>query len=794
MSVPTDPRLAVIFAAVAARRLIHFDYRGERRDVEPWRLDFVRGRWYVTGFDRVRAGERHFRIDRIEGAVDAGPDGAFERAAGTTGVRMQPWELGDEPPRRARLLVDADQAAWATHTIGPAAAQHPDGSVELELTVTNEAAFRSFVCGFLDHAEVLAPADLRDDMIAWLGAIAAPRPPTMTRLTAGGRLERLLSIVPWVVANDGPHLADVAARFDYPEESLLSDLTEVLFMVGIHPYTPDQLVEVIVEDGRVWIHYAEYFERPLRLTPAQALALVTAGSSLLSVPGADTDGPLARGLAKLATVLGVTPGDDVEVDLGAAPAVIMSTVRDAIEHRRQLRIEYYAYGRDELTERDVDPLRLTSDQGAWYLLAHCHRAGGERLFRLDRMRSARRPTTPSRRRRSCPTAASSRRHPEDPRVTLRLAPRRPGCPENHPVESLEVLDRRLAACRHGHHRPPLARTAAAAARAPMRPSRRSIAGLGSDPDIAATTAGRVLARYRDRSGTRVLVGWRLTCAEVSSDDLTSPEDPEWVDAIVRRALERAAAEPAAAADTDEPVAPLPPARPQQRAPTSPRSHRLTSRAAPTVDAPVLMTPEVPGQAAASGPPIARYPGSRSVGPAPRRVEAPAVPPRRRHERLRLGPVSAYPFDSDDDGDGVDEALFDDALALDETHDAVVSSRMRSFLEWGAVIVGALAVALLIKTFLMQAYLHPVVVDGDHARDQRSGAGQQAQLRRSATSVVAISWCSAVRRPNPSGEPDLIKRVIGLGGETIQFRDGDVFIRNPAAPSTSCCASRTSTRV
>lgn len=176
VSVPTDPRLAVIFAAVAARRVIAFDYRGERRDVEPWRLDFVRGRWYVTGFDRVRSGERHFRIDRIDADVAAGDDAAFERAAGATGVRMQPWELGDEPPRQARLLVDADQAAWAVHTIGPAAAEHPDGSVELELTVTNEAAFRSFVCGFLDHAEVLGPADLRDDLIDWLAAIAEPAP------------------------------------------------------------------------------------------------------------------------------------------------------------------------------------------------------------------------------------------------------------------------------------------------------------------------------------------------------------------------------------------------------------------------------------------------------------------------------------------------------------------------------------------------------------------------------------------------------------------------------------------
>jgi predicted DNA-binding transcriptional regulator YafY len=91
---------------------------------------------------------------------------------------MQPWELGDEPPRQARVLVDADQAAWAVHTIGPAALEHPDGSIELELTVTNEAAFRSFVCGFLDHAEVLAPPDLRDDLIDWLTAMTESARPS----------------------------------------------------------------------------------------------------------------------------------------------------------------------------------------------------------------------------------------------------------------------------------------------------------------------------------------------------------------------------------------------------------------------------------------------------------------------------------------------------------------------------------------------------------------------------------------------------------------------------------------
>ena len=38
--------------------------------------------------------------------------------------------------------------------------------------MTNRSAFRSFVLGFLDHAEVLGPSELRDDMVAWLERVA----------------------------------------------------------------------------------------------------------------------------------------------------------------------------------------------------------------------------------------------------------------------------------------------------------------------------------------------------------------------------------------------------------------------------------------------------------------------------------------------------------------------------------------------------------------------------------------------------------------------------------------------
>jgi predicted DNA-binding transcriptional regulator YafY len=53
------------------------------------------------------------------------------------------------------------------------------------LRVTNRDAFRSFVLGFLDHAEVLGPDELRDDLVAWLTALAGLTTAVLTRRRPG---------------------------------------------------------------------------------------------------------------------------------------------------------------------------------------------------------------------------------------------------------------------------------------------------------------------------------------------------------------------------------------------------------------------------------------------------------------------------------------------------------------------------------------------------------------------------------------------------------------------------------
>ncbi|MFN8051248.1 MAG: WYL domain-containing protein [Acidimicrobiales bacterium] len=172
-SVPTPPEIGEIHAAIAAHRLVEFTYHGELRTVEPHRLDYQRGRWYLSGFDRLRDDRRSFRIDRIEGGLTSGDDGAFEPPGpveAPPGLRFEAWRYGDDPPVTARLRIDASQAGLGRDHAGADATwtDLPDGSAEVEMIVSNRGAFRSFVMGFLDHAEILEPEELRQDLVDWL--------------------------------------------------------------------------------------------------------------------------------------------------------------------------------------------------------------------------------------------------------------------------------------------------------------------------------------------------------------------------------------------------------------------------------------------------------------------------------------------------------------------------------------------------------------------------------------------------------------------------------------------------
>ena len=97
--------------------------------------------------------------------------------------------------------------------------------------------------------------------------------------------------------------------------------------------------------------------------------------------GGDVEPGHLRGLNDAGQVAG-----SVRVSLDdSAAAEVLSTSRQALRERRRLHVRYLVPARDETTERDVDPMRVVSIGGHWYLEGWCHRVEDVRLFRLDRV-------------------------------------------------------------------------------------------------------------------------------------------------------------------------------------------------------------------------------------------------------------------------------------------------------------------------------------------------------------------------------------------------------------------------
>jgi proteasome accessory factor C len=120
---------------------------------------------------------------------------------------------------------------------------------------------------------------------------------------------------------------------------------------------------------------------------------------------------------------------------------VLPVVRQALERSRRLHLGYHVPGRDEVTERDVDPMRLLLVEGRSYLEAWCRRAEGVRLFRLDRVERVGLLDAPA----EIPAGAAPRDvsqglfrpGPDDLLVTLALRPGAAWVADYHPCESVQ---------------------------------------------------------------------------------------------------------------------------------------------------------------------------------------------------------------------------------------------------------------------------------------------------------------------------------------------------------------------
>lgn len=207
-------------------------------------------------------------------------------------------------------------------------------------------------------------------------------------MSSAARLSRLLALVPWLLVNDGITITEAAVHFGVSPAQLEKDLW-LLIVCGLPGHGPDQLVDIqFWDDGRIHVLDAQTMSAPLRLSGDEAVALLVALRLLAQIPGDHDRDALNRATHRLQEAVG---------DLGGAPTVlvqaggdtsVIDVLNEAIHGNLAARIVYGSATRDEVTEREIEPLRIASDDGRTYVEALCRRAGALRTFRLDRILTA----------------------------------------------------------------------------------------------------------------------------------------------------------------------------------------------------------------------------------------------------------------------------------------------------------------------------------------------------------------------------------------------------------------------
>lgn len=187
--VPSLDQLPTLHQAMRTRVLAQFGYRGRSRVVVPRGLFYREGNWYLAAREQTGEGgeesdrtggeesdrDKVFRVDRIEGNVTLGSAHdhvEVEDFDPSSVMPDDPLLIGGEGEVVALVEIGPVMAARVERQRGGVVERRPDGSVVVEVAVRNRDAFRSWVLGLRDHARVLEPDEMVDEVVRWLHALA----------------------------------------------------------------------------------------------------------------------------------------------------------------------------------------------------------------------------------------------------------------------------------------------------------------------------------------------------------------------------------------------------------------------------------------------------------------------------------------------------------------------------------------------------------------------------------------------------------------------------------------------
>ena len=196
-------------------------------------------------------------------------------------------------------------------------------------------------------------------------------------------LELLIKMLPWLVANNGTSLSEVAKHFDISEKHAL-ELIGQLVVTG-----PSQagggLVDIDFEDAdSIFVSDAKALDRPVKLSEFEAATLLGGLHYLEQFPNLVDSEIVASLIRKIQQAL---PEVESPINVVAAPIseLVRTTVSEGINSKLSLDLKYAGVTKDDLSLRTVDPVTTYSQDDFVYLKAWCRSSQAWRSFRLDRI-------------------------------------------------------------------------------------------------------------------------------------------------------------------------------------------------------------------------------------------------------------------------------------------------------------------------------------------------------------------------------------------------------------------------
>ncbi|MUK01092.1 WYL domain-containing protein [Vibrio cholerae] len=407
--ITTDaPYWDTIWHALTSRTPVRFPYRAastgreEVRTIHPWGMGARFGHWYVVGFDTTRNAERFFRLSRMTGEPVLLP-GSFEVPESFDMNRTLSSLSRSEPDRTAVVAARPGSCQVLRVRKNAEVLQTGEEWDILRVPYAASSPMAATVAGLGTNARVEEPRELADEVVrllegAYDAAIAAPRdleitggsrPAPRRKSSSQDHLLRLLDLVPYLLAHPGAELGETAQRFDVTPSQLTKDL-DLLFVSGPRHY-PDGLMDVNIEDGRIYLTNAHDLAEPVKLSMDEACSLIVGLQALRELPGMRDNEAIVSAQTKLTAAAGDAARigsavatklteDDIDPTLEVLQAALQSGVR--------VEVDYFVPTRDEITHRVLEPIRIFLHQDTWYLEAWSVDSDGLRNFRLDRIQSA----------------------------------------------------------------------------------------------------------------------------------------------------------------------------------------------------------------------------------------------------------------------------------------------------------------------------------------------------------------------------------------------------------------------